>query len=184
MSRAIKHLVDGRWTTVSEVASELGYKPQQIYNQIHNTGCGLQGVVTMIREGRVLNGDRGVRHMVNGQWMTIRQIADMLGVKPRSLYNYRARHKHPDGSAMSYVELVEAFQSGKVRHGGRKPIRHRVGRRTMTVYEAARMLGVNANALRIRMYRKKQRLSTVIRYYESKKKRQAEEDIMKILKGE
>jgi hypothetical protein len=76
---------------------------------------------------------------------------------------------------------VEAYRQHQVRHGGKKPKQHKVGRKTMTTFEAAEMLGINVITLRLYMSRHKASLAQAIRFYEKKKLKQAEKDILAIL---
>ena len=178
-----KHLVDGRWTTVNEVAQEFGLKPQQIYQQMRHKHCSLQVVVWMIRENLIL-GDQGraSRYMVDGKWMTIRQAAEILGITKGALCDYLFRHPNPDGSPCRLADAVEAYRQHQVRIGGKRPVQHKVGRKTMTTFEAAEMLGVDVKTLRLYMSRHKASLAATIRYYEKRKLKQAEKDILAILR--
>lgn len=184
MARAEKkHLVDGEWITVRQAAEMLGLTRQQIYNQIHHKKCGLQVIVNMVRENLVLNGGAsGQRHMVEGKWMTPRQAAEMLGVQRKAMDDWRYRHRHADGSWATLAEAVAAYRSGEVRPGGRRPpVLHRVGRKMMTVREAAEMLGVSENAIRCYMCVHRATLAQTVRHYERRKVKRAEKEIMGIL---
>ena len=173
---AKQHYVDGQYKTVSEVAEALDVKPQALYNQMSNRGISLQVAVNMIRENQVLNGQAsGQRHMVNGRWMTVRQAAEMLGVTIDSVKDYMYSHKCP------LAEVVAAYREKRVTHGGSHPVQHRVGNRTMTTFEAAEKLGVSVDAIRLHMYKHKTSLAATIRYYEKRKIKQAEKDILAIL---
>ena len=172
-----KHLVDGRWVTVKEIAAEMGLKPQQLYHQMHVHRCGLQAVVNMIRENQILNGQASSpRWMVDGKWTTINQAAEALGVTHYTVYNYMYNHK------FTLQEAVDAIRAGKLRHGGHDPVRHNVRGKAMTTFEAAEALGVSVNAIRIHMHRTGDSLAATIQYYEKKKLRDAERRIMKILR--
>jgi len=172
----VKHIVDGRYTTVAEMADELGVSAQQLYNQMHHKRCGLQVAVNMIRENMALNGQAsGQRHMVDGKWMTVRQAAEMLSVTTDSLKDYMYGHK------CRLAEVVAAYREGRVIHGGSRAVQHRVGHKTMTVAEAAEKLGVSVNAVRLHMYKHKCSLAATIRHYEQRKRKKAEKDILAIL---
>lgn len=179
-----KWLVDGEWVTVREAAERMGYTAQQFYSQMRQKRCGLQAVVTMAQENLILNGGHSSqRHMVNGRWMTVGQAAEQLGVSRRALYEYIRNHRRPDGSQPTLSETIEAYRRGEVRHGGSEPAQHRVGRKTMTTFEAAEMLGIRVTALRLRMSRKKQTLAQCVQYYEKRKIDRAQKAIMDILRG-
>ena len=175
-------LVDGHWTTVKEVAAELGLKPQQIYAQMHHKQCGLQAVVTMVRENLILN-DQGHagRHMVNGKWLTVRQAAEMLGCHMNVLYNWIYNHRKPDGSPGALQDAVAAYRAGNIKHKGKARTEYRVGRKTTTQIEAAEALGVDVKTLRGYMHKHRCSLAATIKYYENKKQTKAEKDILAIL---
>lgn len=178
-----KHLMDGEWITVQEAADRMGVMRQQLYCQMHNRRCSLQVAINLYRENLVLHDQgRADRHMVGGRWMTVRQAAEMLGVTVTALRDYLYSHRQPDGR-QSLALAVEAYRSGAVLRGGKSPVQHRVGRKTMTCAEAAEMLGVNVQTLRTYMCTHRATLAQAIRYYEAKKQRKAEKELLKILMG-
>ena len=184
MREAKKHLVDGRWVTVAELADELGVTPQQLYSQKWQRRASYQVVANMIRENQVLNDQGGAqRWMVDGRWLTIRQAAEMLGVSYYALRDYMYQHHHPDGTPMTLGEAVDYYRAGLNRRRGKPPARYRVGRRDMTIAEAAEMLGMPALNLRMYMSRHKISLAKAVRYYEQKKRKKAERAILDILTG-
>ena len=183
--RARVHYVDGRETTVGEMAEALGMKRQALYSLMCHRQCGLQTAVYLIRENLAMNGQgKAGRWMVDGKWMTIRQAAEMLGVERLRVYQWMRRHRQPDGTLAPLSEAVAAFREGRVKHGTGQPyVQHRVGRGTMTTIEAAERLGVSVCAIRLYMSRHKASLAATIRHYEKRKMQKAEKDILKILLG-
>ena len=180
--KAKTHLVDGRWTTVSEIAAELGLTRQQIYAQMHNKHCSLQVVANLCRENQILNGQNNAqRWMVDGQWLTVTQAAEMLGVKPQNLRNWRDRNRHPDGSSATLQEAVEFYRAGLNTRRGHAPVQHRVGRKLMTTADAAKLLGTSVFNVRTYMSRNHATLAQTIRHYQQRQQRKAEKDIMSIL---
>jgi predicted transcriptional regulator len=176
------HFVDGEWITVQEAAEMLGLRRQQLYGLTHHKRCSLQVAVNMYRENLALHDQgRADRHMVDGRWMSIRQAAEMLGVPFSTLQSYLYSHRQPDGRPATLAEAVDAYRSGAVRHGGHPSRLHRVGRRMMTQAEAAEMLGVTLNTVRMHMSKHKATLAQTIKYYETRKRRRAEKDILNIL---
>jgi predicted DNA-binding protein (UPF0251 family) len=177
-----RHLVDGEWISVQEAADRLGLQRQQLYSLISNHRCSLQVAVNLYRENLALNDQgRADRHMVDGRWMSIRQAAEMLGLPVTTIRSYLYSHRQPDGRPAALAEAVDVYRSGAVRHGGHPPRLHRVGRRMMTQAEAAEMLGIDVNAVRCHMSKHKATLAQTIKYYETKKRRRAEKDILTIL---
>lgn len=179
--RAKKHLVDGEWMSVAEAAARLGVRPQQLYNQMAAKQCGLQAVVNMVRDGLILGQGRAGRHMVDGRWMTIKDVAQMLGRSTQAIYLWRFKRKRPDGSLPSLAEVVAAYRSGEVRHYGKKPKQHRVAGKMMTMREAAEMVGVSYAAMQLYVYKHRCSVARAVKYYEAKKKRRAEREILRIL---
>ena len=176
------HFVDGEWITVQEAADRMGLQRQQLYSLKHNKRCSLQVAVNLYRANLSLHDQgRADRHMVDGRWMTIRQAAEMLGLPVSTLQSYIYQHRQPDGRPVTLAEAVNAYRSGAIKHGGRSPNLHRVGRRMITQTEAAEMLGVTLNAVRMYMSQHKATLAQTIKYYETRKRRKAEKDILTIL---
>jgi predicted transcriptional regulator len=176
------HFVDGEWITVQEAADRMGLRRQQLYGLINNHRCSLQVAVNLYRENLSLHDQgRADRNMIGGRWMTVRQAAEMLGITVTALRDYMWYHRQPDGRPATLAEAVEAYRSREVSRGGKAPVQHRVGRKTMTCAEAADMLGINVNAVRMHMSKHKATLAQTIRYYEAKKQRKAEKDILNIL---
>jgi predicted transcriptional regulator len=176
------HFVDGEWITVQEAADRMGLRRQQLYCQMHDRRCSLQVAVNLYRENLVLHDQgRADRHMIGGRWMTVRQAAEMLGITVTALRDYMWYHRQPDGRPATLAEAVEAYRSRAVSQGGKAPVQHRVGRKTMTCAEAADMLGINVNAVRKHMCTHRATLAQTIKYYETRKRRRAEKDILNIL---
>jgi predicted transcriptional regulator len=149
---------------------------------MHNRRCSLQVAVNLYRENLVLHDQgRADRHMIGRRWMTVRQAAEMLGITVTALRDYMWYHRQPDGRPATLAEAVEAYRSRAVSQGGKAPVQHRVGRKTMTCAEAADMLGVNVQTLRAYMCTHRATLAQTIKYYEAKKRRRAEKDILTIL---
>ena len=176
-----KHLVDGEWMSVEEAAEMLGIRPRQIYCQMSQKKCGLQAVVRMYRDGYILGQGRAARYMVDGRWMTIRDVAQMLGRSTQAIYLWRFKRRKPDGSLPSMAEVVAAYRSGEVRNRGKLPKQHRVAGKMMTMREAAEMVGVSYDAMQLYTYKHRGSVARAVKYYEAKKKRRAEREILRIL---
>ena len=176
-----KHLVDGKWMSVEEAAEMLGLRRQQIYCQMSQKKCGLQAVVRMYRENYILGQGRSARYMVDGRWMTINDVAEMLGRSKQAIYLWRFKRKRPDGSLPSMAEVVAAYRSGEVRHYGKQPKQHRVGGKLMTMREAAEMVGVSYVAMQLYTYKHRCSVAKAVKYYEAKKQRRAEREILRIM---
>lgn len=176
-----KHPVDGGWMTVAQAADMLELKPQQIYHLMSNYHVGLQVAVNMVRQNMALGGQgRSDRHMVDGRWVTVNQLAGQLGTKPTNLRSWSYRHCDSEGRPATMQAVADAYRAG-VHRGGGKPVQHRVNGRPMTTLQAAEKCGVAVEAIRNRMSRKKCSLAACVNYYEKKKRRKAEKAIMNIL---
>lgn len=172
-----KYLVDGQWMTVQDVADMLGVKRQAVYDQMWQKKCGPQAVVNLFRENLILHDQgRAVRYMVHGRWTTVRQAAEKLGISPKTLQAYMNRYK-----GITLEEAVDAYREGRVKHGGSPKHKYRVGRKYMTREEVACKHGVTVCAVIDQIKRKGWTLAQVDRYYEEKRTRRAEKDILSIL---
>lgn len=96
------------------------------------------GVVdTMNRMGR-----RPELHKVDGQEMTVKEIAEMLGISSNALHCRRVRL-----GPVSYQTLVNMYRSNQFGIAGDKACRYLIEGRWMTRTEIARMLGVQPQSL-------------------------------------
>ena len=91
------------------------------------------------------------KHVVHGEWMTVREAAERLGVKYRTLEEWRTNHRRPDGSRSLLEEAFDwytAVNAGRIpRRPGKHPRLHRLRGRLVTVREAAEQLHVTYKAL-------------------------------------
>ena len=79
------------------------------------------------------------------------------------------------------AEVVAAYRSGEVRHYGRQPKQHRVAGKLMTMREAAEMVGVSYDAMQLYTYKHRCSVARAVKYYEAKKQRRAEREILRIM---
>lgn len=132
-------------------------------------------------------GRKPIRYAVHTELLTVRQVAERVGVTVGSIYGYRQRHTNPDGTPLSLEETYDAYM--RARRKGRKHVaprqskarRYRIGRREVTADEAAAELGVTPCAIRNRLFRCKGDMEEVYRQVEAQKKRRAARAIMDIL---
>ena len=171
-----KYLVDGQWMTIQEVADMLGVKRQAVYDQMWQKKCGPQVVANLYRANLILHDQgRAARFMVDGRWVTRRQICEELGITVDALREYARRN------GLSVQQTVDAYREGRVKYGGSPKHRYRVGRKYMTREEVARKHGVSICAIINQIKRKGWTLAQVDRYYEEKHTRKAEAEIMAAL---
>lgn len=92
------------------------------------------------------------RFPVQGRMMTLRQIAEETGTTVRALYQYRWRHRGPDGRPVDMDSVCRHYrriQRGlETRHPGRPSRRHALpDGRALTVAEMAAELGITRAAM-------------------------------------
>lgn len=130
---------------------------------------------------------RATRYPVYGEWLTIREVAERLGITYAAVRQYRRRNPDRDGRPPSMEAVCKhyrAVQAGEIPYTpGRPPKRHRVNSRLMTVDEAARALGVDRRVLDCHISRHRCGVAEAYEAIDARKTRRAELEIMKILKG-
>ena len=183
--KAKLHDVDGRKMTVNEAAEMLGVSASTIRCRMSKRKCSLQTVVRLYRENALRRGSgRHETHRVDGQWKTVREVAESLGVTSSALQNWRFRHKDAQGRQPTLEAAAAAYRAGQVQNGGHveKKLYWVHGRR-MTMPEAAKRFGVTVHALKYHMYRRGKTLQGAVDRIMALKSRRAERKILKILKG-
>ena len=156
---------------MAQAADMLGVKRQAIYQLMSKNQCGLQVAVNMVRDNLALGGQgRSDRHMVDGKWVTVRQLAELLGTRPTNLRSWSYRHCDKNGRPASMQAAADAFRAG-LHRGGCQPVLHRVNGRAVTVAQVAAKYGMRAASVRTRMSLKRCSLAECARYYERKRKR-------------
>ena len=154
--KARKHLVNGQWMTVAQVAEALGECPSTLYSHISahrqpdGQPCTLQAVwdhYTAVREGRRPRQlpPTPPRYPVHGQAMTVKEAAEALGENPGTVACWQTRHRQPNGdrgtlqAAWDHFTAVREGRAPRRQPGG--PAKHLVHGEWMTLEEAARRLG-------------------------------------------
>lgn len=87
------------------------------------------------------------RIWIEGKQMTLKEIAEMIGVTREQLYRYHTNHQ------ASYGAIVRWWRDGLVRFGpkpGMRPAVHMVDGKWMTDTEIADAVGVNVQSIRNR----------------------------------
>ena len=177
------HDIDGRMMTVDEIAGMLGVTKCALYRRKHVTGCSYQAIVNMYRDNRLAApDDKYPRYMVDGKWITVRDISQMLGVREKSINQWRQMHRDVAGNMPQMKDAVEHFRNYK-RFGRKKRTgkAHRVKGRTMTVAEAAVKCGVTDGAIYMYMRKHQCSLETYIRNLEKRRVSRAVKEIMSII---
>lgn len=185
-----RHLIDGREMTVQEIADMLGVTKMALQGRRSRLGRPTyQTIVNMYRENQFgSDRDRSARYMVDGKWLTRKQIAGMLGISPNTLTNWLCDNKSK--SIADAVAWFRMYQTGeRKRHhgqGGAKPILYRVGRKTYSVPQVARMFGVSHTSVSFVLKHRNGDMAATIQHYkerENRKRQKAEKDILAILMG-
>ena len=192
MSRKVRqpdrHLIDGREMTVQEIADMLGVTKLALQMRRSRLGRpSYQTVVNMYRENCFGNyHNRSARYMVDGKWMTRKQIAGMLEISPNTLANWLYQNKGK--SIADAVTWFRQYQTGERKRyhgqGGRKPKLYRVGSKAYSVSQVARMFGVANSSVTFVLKRRNGDMAATIRHYkdrETRRAQKAEKAIMSIL---
>lgn len=188
MKKPALHQVDGREMTVAEIADMLGITQSALESRRSRLGRpSYQVVVNMYRGNQFGNThDRSPRHMVEGQWMTRTQIAQMLGITPHTLANWL--YTHPKQDMRAAISYYRQRQTGELKRGhgtdGRPPRLYRVGKRAVTVKTVTERFGVNRSSVNAWLKRHGGDMAAALRHYterEARRKRKAEKEIMRIL---
>ena len=106
--RSGRHMVDGRWTTMAEMAEALGinYSTLQHYVKVH--GCTLAEAVADYREGRVIHGRSQKVHIVDGKETTVAEAARRCGVSIDTIRWRMSHHKKTLRQTVRYYERKKA----------------------------------------------------------------------------
>ena len=120
-------------------------------------------------------------YQINGEWLTIYEVAARLGVAKRTLDGYRWQTRCTVQEAYDHYDLLNRgiIQRGKP---GRKPARYKLGNRMLTVKEAAGALGLSL----VNMYRyldKYGDLEACVRAIEKRKTDEAVREVVKTIRG-
>lgn len=184
----VKHLVDGREMTAVEIAQMLGISKAALRcRRSRLGGISYQAIVNMYRSNQLGSfHDRAARYLIEGEWLTRRQIAERLGVSVHSISEWR----YVNGASME--EAVEHFrhwnEGGRKRNpqglGGRPPRVYRVGNREYTVPGVARKYGKHQTSVRCMLKSRGGDMGKVLACYQAKERRKrqrAEKEILRIL---
>lgn len=127
------------------------------------------------------------RHMVHGEWMTMKEAGERLGVGPRTIEQWRYKHRRTDGS-MGLLEEAWDYYTGVragriIHHPGKANVARRywVNGRYLTIREAAARVGVKEMTMRAMIQKRGCSVQSAVRYYERKKKDEAVRAILGII---
>ena len=182
------HLVDGREMTAVEIAGMLGITKNALRCRRNRLGgISYQAIVNMYRDNQFgSDHDRAARYLIEGEWLTLTQIAERLGVSVHSISQWRC----VNGASME--EAVEHFrrwnEGGHKRNprglGGRPPRVYVVGNREYTVPGVAKKYGKHQTSVRCMLKSRGGDMGKVLACYQAKERRKrqrAEKEILRIL---
>lgn len=94
---------------------------------------------------------RKALHMVHGEWMTVQEAAERLGVTYKSIENWRTVHRRADGSRSlleDYWDWAMRWRRGEIpRRPGKHVRTYWVHGKQLTMKQAAQRVGVSYKAL-------------------------------------
>ena len=186
------HDVDGRPMTTREIAGMLGISLQALYCRRHRLGgYSYQVIVDMYREN-AFGSDHCHRGRIDGKWLTMNQIAEMLRIHPHSLVNWRCANRQPDGSPGRMEEAIAYFRQyltgERVRwqgYGGGHPYKvHMVNGRPVTVLDVCRRFGKTKSCVYHHLYACGHDMGRVIAWFEERARHQKAVERRKMEKAE
>ena len=126
------------------------------------------------------------RHLVHGVWMTEAEAAEKLGRSRWTVMQWRYRHRREDGKPMLLVEAWDHFTA--LDKGWIKPQYGRKEKLTLKgrpayATKVAKKLGIPVGSLYSHMHNHKCGLDGAVRYYEAKRQKKAEQEILRIING-
>ena len=186
MNKAV-YIIDGREMTIDEIAEMLGVSKRALYVRRSRYGdCSFQMIVDMYRQNRIgSRTDKWERHLVDGEWITLAQAAERLGIVPKTIRNWRLEQKRLTGIKPTLAEAMEHYRKyctgERKRYPGSVAKTHWVNGEYLTFDEAAEKYKTSVNALRTYVCKHKCGLNTAIRNLETRRAKRAEKDILAIL---
>ena len=129
--------------------------------------------------------DRPATHLVHGEWMTVQEAADRLGVAYKTIDNWRSIHRHEDGSRallVDYWDWTMRWRRGEIpRRPGKHVRTYWVRGKQLTMKQAARKAGVSYKALHCYIRAHGCSVNAAVRYYERRAIQRAVNEIMAVI---
>ena len=124
-------------------------------------------------------------HLVHGEWMTIYEAAERLGVSVKSIENWRSLNRREDGSRallVDYWDWAMRVQKGEIpKRPGKHARTYWVHGKRMTMKQAAQRVGVTYKAMHCYVHAHGCSVNAAVRYYERRAIQQAVKDIMAVI---
>ncbi len=128
---------------------------------------------------------RPAKHLVHGEWITVQQAADRLGVSVKTIYNWCSLHRREDGSRALLVDYWDwdmRWRRGEIpRRPGKHARTYWVSGKQLTMKQAARKAGVSYKALHCYIRAHGCSVNAAVRYYERRAIQRAVNEIMAVI---
>ena len=182
------YMIDGQEMTVKEIAAMLGISVDALHTRKYKSGYSYQALVNMYRANAFGNvHDKWPRHYVDGEWITLGQAAERVGVSPKTIRNWMYERRKATGVNPMLAEAVAHYRKYKTgelkRYRGSKGKQYWVKGEYLTFTEAAAKYHTSINSLRMYVRDHRCSLNTAVRKLEERKATQAEKEIIGILFG-
>ena len=99
------------------------------------------------------------KHLVDGEQVTVKEIAERLGIEAQQIYHQMAHRQ------VSLQVVVNLYRENQILHDQGRAARYMVDGRWLTVHQAATALGVTYRALYLYMYKHQCRLADAVSAY-------------------
>lgn len=128
---------------------------------------------------------RPATHLVHGEWITVQQAADRLGVSVQTIYNWCSLHRREDGSRallVDYWDWAMRWRRGEIpRRPGQCGRTYWVHGKQLTMKQAARKAGVSYKALHCHIQRTGCTVNSAVKHYERRAIQRAVNEIMAVI---
>lgn len=145
--REVKHIVDGEETTVARVAERYGVLAESVRQYMRRRNCSLEDYVHWKEAGGVVVYDNRKRvYPVDGEMLTLEQVAERLGVKKGTVSVERTGLKMDMETFVHYKEARAKGERSNCMKGIRRA-HYPVDGRTVTLDDVAAEFGVAAHTI-------------------------------------
>lgn len=127
------------------------------------------------------------KHMVHGMWMTEAEAEERLHRSRITIQQWRYRHRRPNGKPALLVEAWDYYadvNAGRMQQHIGRPPKHKYKGRPAHVTQVAKRLGIPAGTLYSHLHNHRGGLDAAVKYYEAKRQKRAEAEILRIINGE
>ena len=121
------------------------------------------------------------KHLVHGEWMTVSEAAERLGLAKSTIYNYQYEHRRQDGGPGLLVDAWDHYSSGAHKSLGRPPRRYYVNGKLLTMEQAAASVRVKLKTFRQYVYKRGCTVQGAVRFYRKRAEDQAVREITAII---